>query len=181
MKNESKIVDLLLFENVIHRDFRGEFMEWINPEILLKIMKFKPAQINIVRSGKDVIRGLHTNTKGNMQLKFITCLEGVINDIALDLRPKSKTFGKMETFTLSAKNGLSLLIPKGFAHGYSVISREALVMYAVSKKYEPSTEVQINPLDLSLNIDWKINKKPMLSKQDLHAVSFKEYLLQSNL
>jgi dTDP-4-dehydrorhamnose 3,5-epimerase len=176
MKRKTKILDLILFENAIHRDFRGQFMEWINPEILLNIMKFEPAQINIVRSKKDVIRGLHTNTKMNMQMKFITCLEGKINDVALDLRSKSKTFGKLESFSLSAENGLSLLVPKGFAHGYSVISSEALVMYAVSEKYNPKTEIQINPLDPTLNIDWGIVQKPRMSVQDKKGFSFNEYL-----
>ena len=114
-------------------------------------------QDNESKSSKGVLRGLHFQNPPFSQAKLVRCLEGEILDVAVDLRTKSNTYGKFETTLLSDKNKNMLFIPKGFAHGFVVLSESARVLYKSDNYYNPTHENGILWNDKDLNIDWKIS------------------------
>jgi len=177
---EVKFDEVKIFQNELHHDERGFFREWTNPIINDFVGSFTVAQINLVHSVQNVIRGLHSNLKNFQQQKLVTCVSGEIWDVVVDLRIESETFGCYSGTLLSAKNALTVSVPKGFAHGYSVISKSADVIYQVSNVYTPETEIGIYPLDKDLNIDWRLSTFPILSKKDKMGLNFQSYK-ESNL
>ena len=118
-------------------------------------------------SKKNVIRGLHIQTE-SPQGKLVTVVKGKIFDVALDLRKKSKTYGKIYTCTLSEKNSYSIFIPPGFAHGFVVLSEIADFEYKCTDYYDPSDEGSLLWNDPDLNIPWPIDN-PKLSEKDANA------------
>jgi dTDP-4-dehydrorhamnose 3,5-epimerase len=143
---------------VIHKDFRGSLTEIF----LKKKIKFNFCKCITVTSKINVIRGLHFQKKFT-QHKIIFVLKGIIKDFVVDIRKNSKTFSKIYNFTLTS--GDTLIIPKGFAHGYSSLAKENIVIYFLSEDWYPSQESGIIWNDKFLNINWEI-RKPMLSKKD---------------
>jgi len=143
---------------VIHKDFRGSLTEIF----LKKKIKFNFCKCITVTSKKNVIRGLHFQKKF-AQHKIIFVLKGIINDFVVDIRKKSKTFGKVYNFKLTP--GEALIIPKKFAHGYSSLAKENIVIYFLSEDWHPSYESGIIWNDKLLKINWGI-RKPILSKKD---------------
>ena len=125
-------------------------------------------------SKKNVIRGLHLQTEKS-QGKFVSVIKGRVFDVAVDLRKKSKTFGKYFSCILSESNSTSIYIPPGFAHGFQALDKDNYVVYSCTKYRDKNSEVSINFKDKTLNIKWPINKK-ILSKKDENAMSFKKYL-----
>ena len=161
---------LLILEPRIFNDDRGYFFESFNANT------FKAAtgqdiifvQDNQARSVKNVLRGLHYQNEPSPQTKLIRALEGDIWDVVVDLRPGSKTFGQWYGVELSAENKLQFLIPRGFAHGYSVLTETAEVFYKCDNIYNKSAEGGIRYNDPALNIDWKINlDDAIVSEKDL--------------
>jgi dTDP-4-dehydrorhamnose 3,5-epimerase len=151
------IPDLLIYEPVVHEDSRGYFFESYNANTFLKdgvAMNF--VQDNQAKSSYGVIRGLHYQLNPHAQTKLIRALSGTILDVAVDIREGSPTFGKVFTIELSAENKKQLLVPKGFAHGYSVISETAEVIYKCDNFYSKESEGGIVYNDPALEIDWKI-------------------------
>jgi dTDP-4-dehydrorhamnose 3,5-epimerase len=151
------ILDLYVIEPRVFRDERGYFMEHFNAE------KFKNkglishfVQDNQSKSSYGVIRGLHYQLAPYAQTKLIRVIEGRIFDVAVDIRKNSPTFGHYYGIELSGENNLQLLIPKGFAHGYSVLSQEAIVHNKCDSFYHPDAEKGILYSDPSLNIDWHL-------------------------
>ncbi|MBI2091744.1 MAG: dTDP-4-dehydrorhamnose 3,5-epimerase [Deltaproteobacteria bacterium] len=130
-------------------------------------------QDNHSRSAKGVLRGLHYQLEPYAQGKLVRCLEGEIFDVAVDIRKSSPTFGKWFSVKLSAENNKMLYIPKGFAHGFVVISDEAEVYYKCTAEYRPSSERGIIWNDSNLNIDWPV-KEPVLSEKDSRYPKFRE-------
>ena len=124
-------------------------------------------------SKKNVLRGLHFQVK-KPQEKFITVLKGKIFDVAVDCRLNSKTFGKYFSMILSDKENTSIFIPKGFAHGYCVLSDDCLMHYKMTNYRHTNLERGIRWYDEQINIKWPINK-PIVSKRDNKNISFKEY------
>ena len=124
-------------------------------------------------SKKDVIRGLHFQKK-NSQGKFISVIKGKIFDVSLDLRKKSKTFGKVFSIILSEQNCKSLYIPEGFAHGFCSMEKENLVVYSCTKYRDFKNEIGIKYNDKDLNIKWP-TKKPVLSIKDRKNYSLKKF------
>ena len=122
-------------------------------------------QDNLVYSHKDVVRGLHFQTSPHKQGKLITCLTGEILDVAVDIREGSPTFGMHVTVILSEENRKQLWIPGGFAHGYSVLSEEATVLYKCDKLWHPEAEGGIKWDDPTLDIDWRVSN-PVVSEKD---------------
>jgi len=121
------------------------------------------------------LRGLHYQNNPSAQTKLIRALEGTIWDVVVDLRKESATFGQWFGVELSAENKRQFLIPRGFAHGYSVLSETAEVFYKCDNFYDKSAEGGVNYADASLNIDWKINlKDAIVSEKDLVQPMFKD-------
>lgn len=173
---ETGFQGLLIFEPHIHSDSRGYFMESFNQEILRKAgIAFDPVQDNESSSVKGVIRGLHYQLRPFDQAKLIRVIEGKILDLALDIRKTSKTFGKWYALELDSEGKKQLFIPKGFAHGFSVLSKTAVIQYKCDNLYRPSHERGIDLNDSTLGIDWKVsNDKAIISDKDLKNPRFRD-------
>jgi len=172
--NKTFIEDLLIIEPQLFKDERGFFYESYNKNNLDKIAKIVFVQDNVSKSKKGVIRGLHFQNPPFEQYKLVKCISGSILDVAVDLRKKSKTYGKYYSVELSSKNNKQLLVPKGFAHGFQVLSESAIVNYKVDNYYNPKFDSGIIWNDKNLLIDWKVDLKPILSLKDLKLMSFKD-------
>ena len=154
---KTDIPDLLVYEPKVFEDSRGYFFESYNQNTFFADgadMKF--VQDNQAKSCYGVIRGLHYQHEPHAQTKLVRALQGTILDVAVDIRKGSPTFGKVFSIELSAENKKQLLVPKGFAHGYSVLSETAEVMYKCDAFYHKESEGGIIFNDSKLNIDWKV-------------------------
>lgn len=165
---ELHIKDLLIIEPDVFGDERGYFFESYNHEKFINNgLEFNFIQDNEAKSSKGVLRGLHFQNPPYSQTKLIRVIKGEILDVVVDLRNSSKTFGKSFSILLNDQNKKQLLVPKGFAHGYIVLSEEAIVSYKVDEKYLPSAESGILWNDSSLGIDWKLTESEIvLSAKD---------------
>ena len=168
------IEDLIIIESPLFKDDRGFFYESYNKKNLDKIIKIAFVQDNESKSNRGVIRGLHFQKSPHAQTKLVRCVSGEILDIAVDLRKNSKTYGKSFSIELSSENNKQLLVPKGFAHGFQVLSNEALVIYKVDEYYNPDSDSGIIWNDKDLSIEWNLDLKPILSDKDLKLMSFKD-------
>ncbi len=161
--------DLLIFEPKVFGDERGYFFESYNELTFLHqniITRF--VQDNQAKSVYGVIRGLHFQRNPHSQTKLIRVLEGSILDVVVDLRRNSPAYGKAYSLELSSVNKRQLLIPKGFAHGYSVLSGTAEVFYKCDNFYNQKSEGGLSYNDPALNIDWKIPvEEVILSPKDV--------------
>ena len=165
---KTKFKDLLVIENNKYIDNRGEFREIL----IEKNLRIKFPFNVISKSKKNVIRGLHYQLK-KPQGKFISVIKGEILDVALDLRKNSKTYGKYYKVLLSEKNCKSIYIPEGFAHGFSCLGNENIVIYSCTNYRNASGEKGILWNDKTLKINWRI-KKPILSQKDKNNSKFKD-------
>ena len=170
--NKTFIEDLLIIEPQLFKDERGFFYESYNKNNLDINIVF--VQDNESKSYKGVIRGLHFQAPPFEQTKLVRCVSGNILDVAVDLRTNSKTYGKSFSIELSSENNKQLFVPKGFAHGFQVLSEIAIVNYKVDNFYNPKSDSGIIWNDKDLSIDWNLDLKPILSKKDLKLISFKE-------
>jgi dTDP-4-dehydrorhamnose 3,5-epimerase len=149
---------LLIIEPEIFDDSRGYFFESYNKKQLRNFgIDIDFVQDNQSRSVKNVIRGLHFQTAPHQQVKLVRILQGTILDIAVDLRRDQPTFKQVFSFELSAENKVQIIIPKGFAHGFSVLSDAAEILYKSDDYYHPECASGVIYNDPELNIDWKIN------------------------
>ncbi|WP_298741686.1 dTDP-4-dehydrorhamnose 3,5-epimerase [uncultured Chitinophaga sp.] len=157
---ETGIPDLLIYEPRVFADSRGYFFESYNANAFEQEgLHFPFVQDNQARSTYGVLRGLHYQLEPYAQTKLVRALEGRILDVVVDIRKGSPTYGKVFTIELSAENKLQLLVPKGFAHGYAVLSETAEVMYKCDNFYHKASEGGIIYNDPALNIDWGIDLK----------------------
>ena len=165
---ETKIKDLTIVEPTVFKDSRGYFLESFNKKIFEK--KFKNisfVQDNESKSSKGVLRGLHFQKPPFDQAKLVRCIGGKVLDVAVDIRKGSNTFLKHVTVELSEQNKRQLFIPRGFAHGFIVLSDFAVFGYKVDNIYAPKYDAGINWKDKELNIDWGIEHSQVLvSKKD---------------
>tara|TARA_B100000767_G_C19672845_1_gene496034 strand:- start:557 stop:1078 length:522 start_codon:yes stop_codon:yes gene_type:complete len=158
---KTKINGPKIIKTKIYKDDRGFLKETYRKTVLnnkdfpFDVMSF---------SKRNVLRGLHIQTK-NPQAKIITVTHGKIFDVAVDLRKKSKTFGKYVSITISDKDDYSFYIPEGFAHGFLCLSKECTVNYKCSNYRDAKHERTLSWDDMEINIKWNI-KKPVLSKKD---------------
>ena len=172
--NKTFIKDLLIIEPQLFKDDRGFFYESYNKNNLDKVVNVVFVQDNESKSNKGVIRGLHFQKPPFEQTKLVRCVSGKILDIVVDIRKNSKTYGKSFSVELSSENNKQLFVPKGFAHGFQVISDEAIVNYKVDNFYNPKSDSGIIWNDKDLSIDWNLDIKPVLSVKDLKLISFKD-------
>ena len=170
--NKTFIEDLLIIEPQLFKDDRGFFYESYNKNNLDINIVF--VQDNESKSYKGVIRGLHFQAPPFEQTKLVRCVSGNILDVAVDLRTNSKTYGKSFSIELSSENNKQLFVPKGFAHGFQVLSETAIVNYKVDNFYNPKSDSGIIWNDKDLSIDWNLDIKPILSDKDLKLISFKD-------
>jgi len=166
----TKFKGLKIFQGKTHLDSRGAFREMF---LKNKTKGFQGIFWCMSKSKKNVVRGLHIQKRIN-QAKYVAVIKGKIFDVVLDLRKKSRTFGKCFTIILSDKNSKSLYIPKGFAHGFMGMDRENYVVYANSNYRSKKNEIGIMWNDKSLKIKWP-SKKPLVSKKDRNNLTLKEF------
>lgn len=167
---------LQVIEPVVFEDKRGYFFESYNNERFKKAgINFSPVQDNESLSAIGVIRGLHYQLNPMAQAKLIRVISGRIWDVALDLRRDSDTFGKWFGIELDSAGKKQFFIPRGFAHGFSVLSTKAIILYKCDNLYSPHHERSILYSDPTLNIDWKIgNLTPVISEKDKTNSLFRE-------
>ncbi|HWK02647.1 MAG TPA: dTDP-4-dehydrorhamnose 3,5-epimerase [Puia sp.] len=167
---------LFIFEPVILEDDRGYFFESFNEQVFQQQgLPHRFVQDNQSFSRYGVIRGLHYQLEPDPQAKLIRVLQGRILDVALDIRRNSPTYGKFMQIELSAENKKQFLIPRGFAHGFSVLSETAEVSYKCDGFYSKASEGGIRYDDAALGIDWGIPaEKALVSPKDIELPSFAE-------
>ena len=166
---KTKIKNLLIVKTNIYKDHRGFFKEVEKSRILKKKFIFDCVSF----SKKNTLRGLHLQ-KENSLAKLITVVHGKILDVVVDLRKKSKTYGKYFSIEMSHKSDFSLFIPEGFAHGFMCLSKTCTVYYKCTNYRHQKSEITLKWNDKDLNIKWP-TKKPILSKKDKNGMSFAEY------
>ena len=168
------IQDLVIINPTVFEDERGYFMESYNQQKLEE----SGVQINFVQdnqsfSKKGTLRGLHYQNQPFAQTKLVRVLQGEIIDVAVDIRKNSPTYGQHFAIKLSAENKKQLLIPQGFAHGFSVVSETAVVLYKCDQFYNKASEGGIRFDDPALNIDWGIDlKTAIVSDKDIELPNF---------
>lgn len=163
---KTELEGVWLAEPVIYRDHRGEFLESFREEYFRQQgVIFNFVQDNISTSVKGTVRGLHYQKEPHAQAKLVMAIQGEILDVAVDIRKKSKTFGHYFSSVLNSSNRKMLLVPPGFAHGFSVLSDKATVYYKCSSYYHKDSERGILWNDPAIGVDWKV-ESPVLSEKD---------------
>ena len=162
--------DLIIIKNKSHKDKRGYFKELLRENEIRKKFPF----LVMSYSKKNVIRGLHLQQRKS-QGKFVTVIKGKIYDVVIDLRKKSKTFGKKYSVILSDKNCKSIYVPEGFAHGFCALDKDNYVVYSCTNYRDKQSEIGIKFDDKKLNINWP-TKTPTLSKKDRKNLSLIKFL-----
>ena len=175
---ETPIEGLLIIEPDVFKDERGFFMETYNAERYAKAgIKQHFVQSNMSSSSYGVVRGLHFQRAPYSQSKLVSCIVGMVFDVAVDLREGSKTFGDWFSVVLTEENHRQFLIPQGFAHGFSVLSEQAVFAYQCDNFYHKESEGGILLTDPQLNIDWQVPKEKMIvSEKDKQHPLLEEYI-----
>lgn len=171
------IEGVVIIEPRVFEDPRGYFFEsYSQKEFDSKVRPAVFVQDNESCSSYGVMRGLHFQAPPFSQSKLVRCVRGRVLDVAVDIRRGSPTYGRHVAVELSAENHRQLFIPRGFAHGFSVLSETAVFQYKCDNPYAPSSEGGISILDNSLGIDWQIPAgKAVLSEKDGHHPLFAEF------
>ena len=171
--NSKNFVDVKIFEGKLFADNRGQFSKPFYGDILDD--EFGGiSEVMYSKSIKNTVRGLHFQLPPYDVHKLIHCLDGEIDDVFVDLRMNSKSYGVYESIKLTSSKPISLFVPKGFAHGILGLDKENILHYACSNYRDSKSEVSIKWNDKDLKINWGV-KKPIISKKDKFALSFKEY------
>ena len=163
-----------LAESPVWSDERGFFREWFKSADVLSVtgINFSIQQANISQSQRGVIRGIHYSLASEGQAKWVTCVNGGILDVIVDIRPSSPTFRKSVFVELNGLDGRAVLIGPGLGHGFASLADSSTIAYLLSSPYSPTEEFEINPLDPDLGIDWGIDLAEVsLSEKDKLAPS----------
>jgi dTDP-4-dehydrorhamnose 3,5-epimerase len=170
---EAALPGVLILEPKVLRDTRGYFLESYNERTLAEVgIRERFVQDNHSFSTRNVVRGLHYQVRP--QAKLVRVAVGEVLDVTVDLRRSSPTFGRWCAMNLSEANQRILWIPAGFAHGFSVLSENAHVLYKATDFYDPAAERTIAWNDPGLKIDWQLSHSPTISAKDSVGVSFAE-------
>ena len=173
---KTDIPDVYIIEPSVFGDNRGYFFESFNKEAFeesLGTVDF--VQDNESTSSRGVLRGLHFQKPPYAQAKLVRCIEGRVIDVSVDIRKGSPTYGKHVSVELSGENKRQLFIPRGFAHGFSVLSDTAFFAYKVDNRYAPESDSGIKYDDKELNINWGLTEDEVqLSPKDKKLTSFKD-------
>ena len=173
---KTDIPDVLVIEPAVHGDARGYFLEsWNQGEFDAAVRPINFVQDNESKSRYGVLRGLHFQKGAHSQSKLVRVVKGRVLDVAVDIRKGSPWFGQWVAQELSADNHLQLFIPRGFAHGFAVLSEEAVFQYKCDKFYNPLSEGSVAWNDPSIGIDWQLPKADIiLSAKDTVAPLLKD-------
>ncbi len=173
---ETAIEDVVIIEPRLFKDERGYFFESFSQrEFEEKIRKISFVQDNESKSSYGVLRGLHFQKPPYAQSKLVRVIKGAVLDVAVDIRKGSPTFGEHVAVELTEENHLQLFIPRGFAHGFSVLSQEVIFQYKCDNFYAPQSEGALAWDDSDLNINWRIpTNQIILSEKDKHHEKLKD-------
>ena len=171
------IEGLVIIEPTLFGDDRGYFLESYNKKEFEKaIGEISFVQDNESKSSKGVLRGLHFQKPPYAQAKLVRCIEGKVLDVAVDIREGSETFGQHVTIELTGENKKQVFIPRGFAHGFLVLSESAIFAYKVDNSYAPTHDAGIRWDDSLLNIQWGVSESEVLvSEKDAKLPFFSEF------
>lgn len=174
---ETKISDIIIIEPTVFGDTRGYFLESYNKKKFEEVVgKTSFIQDNESKSSKGVLRGLHFQKPPFEQAKLVRCIEGEVLDVAVDIRKNSKTYGQHVAVLLSVENKRQLFVPRGFAHGFLVLSDTATFAYKVDNTYAPEFDAGIRWNDKELNIQWGLEESEVLvSAKDAELPFFLEF------
>ena len=172
------IEGLVIIEPTVFGDDRGYFLESYNKKKFEKaIGEISFVQDNESKSSKGVLRGLHFQKPPYAQAKLVRCIEGKVLDVAVDIRDGSETYGKHVSVELSGENKKQVFIPRGFAHGFLVLSESAIFAYKVDNSYAPTHDAGIRWDDPMLNIQWGVNEiEVLVSEKDAKLPFFPEFV-----
>ena len=175
---ETKFKDLFIIKPYIFEDNRGYFMESFKKSFFdKKLPKINFIQENESKSSYGVLRGFHFQIPPFEQSKLVRCINGEILDVVVDMRKNSLTFGKYFSVLLSDQNKFQLFIPKGFAHAFLVLSKEAIFSYKVDNYYSPDHDSGFIWNDKSINVNWNFKLDDVVvSKKDQNLSSFKDII-----
>ena len=176
-----------LAESPVWSDDRGFFREWFKSEDVLATtgINFSIQQANISQSQRGVIRGIHYSLAPQGQAKWVTCVQGSILDVVVDIRPKSPTYKKYIVVDLQGNEGRALLIGQGLGHGFLALEDNTSISYLLSSPYSPDVEFEIQPTDPELNIDWHLQLiggvGVVISDKDAQAPTLAERFAEGKL
>jgi dTDP-4-dehydrorhamnose 3,5-epimerase len=173
---KTKIPGLVVIEPRVFKDDRGYFFETFHSEKYGEAGINKPfVQDNESKSVRGVVRGLHYQLGDDSQAKLVRVVQGKVFDVAVDLRKGSPTFGECFGMVLDENHKKQLFVPRGFAHGFSVLSDTAIFIYKCDNVYNQKAERSINPFDPKLGIDWMLKEtEQIVSEKDTQAPMFDE-------
>jgi len=151
----------------VFEDHRGYFFESFSQRVLDEALGYSPkfVQDNQSQSTYGVVRGLHLQTGEHAQAKFVRALEGRILDVMVDVRPDSEQFGESFSIELSAENKKQLFIPRGFAHGFAVLSEKATIHYKADNYYNKDSELGLAYNDAAMRIDWMLSEADIITSE----------------
>ena len=173
-----------LAESPVWSDDRGFFREWFKSERIEQVLGrvFNVEQANVSSSTKGTVRGIHYSLAVKGQIKWVTCVSGLIKDVIVDIRPNSKTYGKWIEVELSGTSGNAVLIGDGLGHGFISLADVSTVAYLVSSPFSAKEEFEINPLDPALGINWGLPISHLkISEKDRNAPGLTLRFQEGNL
>ena len=173
-----------LAESPVWSDDRGFLREWFKSEDVKAATgrNYGIEQANISISSRGTLRGIHYSIAPRGQAKWITCVSGSIQDVIVDIRPESKTFGQWIDVELEGDSGKAVLISARLGHGFLALEDNTAVAYLVSTPFSPTDEFEINPLDIEIAIDWHMDLSELeISEKDKNAPSLAERLAEGKL
>ena len=171
-------------ESSVWSDDRGFFREWFKSDEIKNATgrDFEVEQANVSLSSAGTLRGIHYSIAPRGQAKWITCVSGSIQDVIVDIRPDSKTFGKWLDIELKCDSGKSVLISERLGHGFLALEDNTAVAYLVSTPFSPTDEFEINPLDEEIGINWGMDLSSLkISEKDKIAPTLAERILEGRL
>jgi len=173
------IPEVIVVKPEVHGDSRGYFVETFRQDLLEEVLGYTVnfVQDNESKSSKGVLRGLHFQLGPYAQSKLVRVIEGAVLDVAVDIRQGSETFGQHVSVELTGENKKQVFVPRGFAHGFIVLSDKATFAYKVDNYYSPKCDRGLAFDDPKLNIDWRLPTKELkLSDKDTRQPSFSEFM-----
>ena len=180
---KTAIKGVVIIEPRIFKDARGYFFEsFSQKEFNEKVMPINFVQDNESMSSYGVMRGLHYQKMPYTQSKLVRCVKGAVLDVAVDIRKDSPTFGQHVAVELTEDNHRQLFVPRGFAHGFAVLSDTAIMQYKCDNFYAPQADAGIQLLDEELGIDWRIpTAEALLSEKDLKHPCLRDAVLDFDI
>jgi len=180
--HELSIPGLFVLESPVHGDDRGFFREWFKlGDLEAAGVSFSTEQANLSMSCRDVVRGLHYSLAPQGQAKVVTCVFGALDDVIVDVRVGSPSFGRVEIVHLAQEEGRSVLLPAGVAHGFCVTSENAALSYLLSSPFNASMELEIHPFDPEIGVSWALHGDAIVSAKDAAAPTLAQRLAAKEL